>query len=278
MNRSLTARPSVLVVDALALRRAGIVSFLSCWAQESNVAIIPLDYSNALAQASPPFFEMIVLVIGSQHVAEPEPQNWIASLRSKYADSRLVLISDHDEAAEVVGAFKAGVSGFIPMGIAPGMAAHTLTFIMGGGSFFPPAALVRHLDDSTMVVTGMETVVADNEEDPSLTVRQQEVLEQLRHGESNKLIGRKLQICESTVKVHIRQIIRKLGVTNRTQAALSSTRLRLSLRATKHEDDKFEIVRGKLSLLPPRVEQSPLLGPQADLSRAAAAGPLSGAK
>jgi DNA-binding NarL/FixJ family response regulator len=243
MNRSSTTQPSVLVVDSLALRRAGVVSFLSGWARESNIAIIPLDCLDALTQASTPFFEMIVLVIGSQRVAHPEPQNWIASLLGKYVNSPLVLISDHDEAAEVVGAFKAGVRGFIPMSIAPGMVRHTLTFIMGGGSFFPPMALLRrsHLDDSAMIVTRSEGDVIDSEESQVLTARQQDVLGHLRQGESNKLIGRELQLSESTVKVHIRHIIRKLGVTNRTQAALSTAQLRLSMRANKHEDEGCEV-------------------------------------
>jgi DNA-binding NarL/FixJ family response regulator len=225
------------------LRRAGVVSFLSSWAHESNIAIIPLDYLDALTQTSTPFFEMIVLVIGSQRVADPEPQNWIASLLGKYVNSPLVLISNHEEAAEVVGAFKAGVRGFIPMSIAPGVAAHTLTFIMTGGSFFPPTALLRrpHLDDSRMIVAAPEGDIIDSGESRVLTVRQQDVLGRLRQGESNKLIGRKLQLCESTVKVHIRHIIRKLGVTNRTQAALSTAQLRLSVGANKHEDDGGKI-------------------------------------
>jgi DNA-binding NarL/FixJ family response regulator len=63
-----------------------------------------------------------------------------------------------------------------------------------------------------------------------LTTRQQEVLERLRQGESNKLIGRQLKLRESTVKVHIRQIMRKLGATNRTQAALCAAQLHLSTR------------------------------------------------
>jgi DNA-binding NarL/FixJ family response regulator len=243
MSRSPTARPSVLVVDALVLRRAGVVSFLSSWAHESNIAIIPLDYLGALTQESTPVFGMIVLVIGSQRVADPEPQNWIASLLGKYVNSPLVLISDHEEAAEVVGAFKAGVRAFIPMSAAPDMAAHTLTFIMGGGSFFPPTALLQrsHYDDSRAVVTAPEGGIIDSEEGRVLTVRQQDVLGRLRQGESNKLIGRRLQLRESTVKVHIRHIIRKLGVTNRTQAALSAAQLRLSVRASKHEDDGCEI-------------------------------------
>jgi DNA-binding NarL/FixJ family response regulator len=47
------------------------------------------------------------------------------------------------------------------------------------------------------------------------------VLEHLRRGDSNKLIARELNIREGTVKVHVRQIMRKLGVANRTQVAIA---------------------------------------------------------
>jgi DNA-binding NarL/FixJ family response regulator len=70
-----------------------------------------------------------------------------------------------------------------------------------------------------------------------LTTRQQEVLERLRQGESNKLIGRQLKLRESTVKVHIRQIMRKLGATNRTQAALCATQLSISARGKNDENE-----------------------------------------
>jgi DNA-binding NarL/FixJ family response regulator len=71
-----------------------------------------------------------------------------------------------------------------------------------------------------------------------LTARQWEVLERLRQGESNKLIGRQLKLRESTVKVHIRQIMRKLGASNRTQAALCAAELDVSAR------DKGELGEG----------------------------------
>src|SRR5690606_26939929 len=53
-----------------------------------------------------------------------------------------------------------------------------------------------------------------------LTLRQHEVLEGLRYGKSNKHIARELNMQEATVKVHVRQIMRKLGASNRTQVAL----------------------------------------------------------
>ena len=57
----------------------------------------------------------------------------------------------------------------------------------------------------------------------NLTVRQQEVLEHLRLGESNKMIARRLGMTEGTVKVHIRQMMRKFHVSNRTKLALDGT-------------------------------------------------------
>ena len=55
----------------------------------------------------------------------------------------------------------------------------------------------------------------------TLTAREQEVLEQLAKGASNKLIARELDLAESTVKLHIHHIIGKLGVRNRTEAAVA---------------------------------------------------------
>jgi DNA-binding NarL/FixJ family response regulator len=54
----------------------------------------------------------------------------------------------------------------------------------------------------------------------TLTARQKAVLELLRRGDTNKVIARRLGMREGTVKVHVRQIMRKFGVTNRTQVAV----------------------------------------------------------
>lgn len=58
----------------------------------------------------------------------------------------------------------------------------------------------------------------------ALTPRQSEVLERLREGKPNKVIARDLNMTEATVKVHVRQIMRKFGAANRTQVVLSAMR------------------------------------------------------
>jgi DNA-binding NarL/FixJ family response regulator len=67
--------------------------------------------------------------------------------------------------------------------------------------------------------------------DRNLTARQGAVLELLSYGNSNKVIARRLAMSEGTVKFHIRQIMRKFGVTNRTQAAVVSASGRSSQKA-----------------------------------------------
>jgi DNA-binding NarL/FixJ family response regulator len=233
MNRSLQSKakcPSVLIIDSLELRRAGIVSFLMPWAEDIGITLVPIDPQEALVQSSDFLFKLALLVLGARGVAEAQSQDWISSLHDKYSDTPLVLVSEREEPEEVVAAFKAGARGFIPLSATPPMAMQAFTFIMGGGSFFPPTALIRtvHTETIVEVVRTRDSVSPPEAQKCGLTARQQEVLERLRQGESNKLIGRQLKLRESTVKVHIRQIMRKLGATNRTQAALCAAQLGLT--------------------------------------------------
>ena len=126
--------------------------------------------------------------------------------------------ADGDEAADVVAAFKAGARGFVTTRMDPCVMFRALKFIIEGGAFFPPGAL---LDASGAAGNGGPDIgLVPQAGGEALTLRQNEVLRLLRQGQSNKRIARELHMSESTVKVHIRQIMRKLGASNRTQAAL----------------------------------------------------------
>jgi DNA-binding NarL/FixJ family response regulator len=80
-----------------------------------------------------------------------------------------------------------------------------------GGTFAPPAALLSQGDRSEGVIG--EPLIE------GFTQRQAQILECLRRGMANKLIAYELNMCESTVKVHVRNIMKKLKATNRTQVA-----------------------------------------------------------
>jgi DNA-binding NarL/FixJ family response regulator len=212
---------AVLIIDPLELRRAAILSVLAPWADCSKQKLVPVGSLEDLAQAGAAApVAMILLVIGARRIAEPETQNMITSLQKTSSNAPIVLLSDREEPDQVVAAYKAGVRGFIPMNVGSHVTVQSLTFILSGGTFFPPTALLQSAHGGRPVNAVASHGIRMHQVVDGLTPRQQEVLERLRRGESNKQIARQLVLSVSTVKVHIRQIMRKLGARNRTQIAL----------------------------------------------------------
>lgn len=213
---------TVLVADPMHLRRAAIATFLAPWAEKLGLELRVGDLSEFSGAAD---CKLIILSIGGRALGEAECAHFIAQLGGQCPDVPVAVISDWEEPDEMIRAFQVGVRGFLPTSLQPEIARQALTFILGGGSFFPPAALMRMPPNAGFPTNG-SSGSPEQPEAPearaahSLTVRQQEVLDLLCQGRSNKLIGRQLCMTEATVKVHVRQIMRKLGVLNRTQAAL----------------------------------------------------------
>jgi DNA-binding NarL/FixJ family response regulator len=163
-----------------------------------------------------------LLSIGGTDAASPKVQALIARCCGCMHERPVAVLSDRDEASDVVAAIKAGAKGFISTRIDPHVMFRALKFIACGGVFFPPEAL---LDCATAELEneddgGADTLLCQAAAGGMLTSRQTDVLHLLRSGQSNKYIARELNMRESTVKVHVRQIMRKLGAANRTQAAL----------------------------------------------------------
>ena len=134
----------------------------------------------------------------------------------------VIVLSDCDEAEEVVAAFREGVQGYIPTSLAPRLVIPAIRIVMAGGTFYPADALVRArrlLRPEIEHVPRPDQVTIEHRE--KWPPRQLGVLRLLVQGKANKEIALTLGIEEGTVKVHLRQIMRKLGVTNRTQVALA---------------------------------------------------------
>lgn len=215
----------LLLIDDLSLRRAGIARLIDECAQEEGT---PLRTTGIVPTACTPDgdFALILLSIGGADAASPNVQALLESSRARLPDCPMTVLSDRDDRAGVVAAIRAGARGFIATSIDPVVMVRALTFIAGGGSFFPPDALlasVPELQDDA--VDGAEAGVQRLAAGTMLTCRQADVLRLLRRGQSNKYIARELCMRESTVKVHVRQIMRKLGASNRTQAALFARQL-----------------------------------------------------
>ena len=89
-----------------------------------------------------------------------------------------------------------------------------IKFVVAGGVFVPASSLLNSAQ-----VKGANTAAAKGQTNPLFTARQASIVEALRQGKANKVIAYELNMCESTVKVHVRKIMRKLKASNRTQVA-----------------------------------------------------------
>jgi DNA-binding NarL/FixJ family response regulator len=210
---------TVLLIDPMRLRRTVIAGLLEPWAASLQLTLKMLSD----ADLNDTGFRIVVISIGGESVAGPAFRQLIERLQHQRPDVPLVVLSDREEPDEILSALRAGIRGFIPTSSEPEILCQALTFIMGGGSFFPPAVLLRssqevadRFDAARRWVDGAE----GSSRSDCLTTRQRQVLEFLRLGRSNKMIARQLGMSEATVKVHVRQIMRKLGASNRTHAAL----------------------------------------------------------
>jgi DNA-binding NarL/FixJ family response regulator len=144
-----------------------------------------------------------------------------SKLRRAYESAKLVLLSDLEadrQAAIIREAVANGANGFIStQATSLAMALAAIQFVQSGGTYVPTDVLLN--ERSTRPAA--EPVVRSPRQ---LTARQVHVMEQLQLGKANKIIAFDLGMSESTVKVHVRNIMRKMGATNRTQAAFAGYR------------------------------------------------------
>ena len=142
----------------------------------------------------------------------------IRLLRNSRADARIVIVADRYRAAELVSVFRAGASGYFVEGITSDEFIKSLKLVIIGAVVLPttflPDVLGReeHRLDATDQIT--EPIA------PQLSPREKLILQCLVEGDSNKSIAKKFDSADATIKVHIKAILRKLRVHNRTQAAI----------------------------------------------------------
>ena len=158
------------------------------------------------------------VVVYHTHETNPLSVADIVALRRAFASIRLIVLSDAVslDPALVKSVVLQGVSGFILIGqTSLQMLLSSLALVASGGSFVPKE-LFYHQENTD------EPTAREPRLDPArLTEREFEVLQLVKQGKANKVIALALRLSESTVKVHIRNSMRKMGSTNRTHLAMN---------------------------------------------------------
>jgi len=176
----------------------------------------------------------------------------IESFKQRHPAGRVAVLADQHQLSEMVSAFRVGANAYLVNVATCETFIKSLELVMLGVTFLPPEilALISHqrarcrnghaadddaddgrADDDeggseydeivgTDVGTNKPVPLAQSADAPRLSARQQSILRILVQGDSNKTIARKMAMAEATVKVHVKAILRKIRVHNRTQAAI----------------------------------------------------------
>ncbi len=137
-----------------------------------------------------------------------------------FPGSAVVLMSGSAGAEDVKKAIQAGARGYLPKTMQPDLFASALTMIVEGGTYLPAEILHPEplLGESPMRSTLSPDIIE------RLTPRERQVLVRLATGAPNKEIGRELGLADVTIKLHVRQILKKIGARNRAEAAVIATK------------------------------------------------------
>jgi len=165
---------------------------------------------------------LVVIYIRSAGLTNTCVQSALELLRVRFPEAWAVVLSDRDDVDEVNRALTHGVRGYIPTSVGCEIAVAALKLISTGGTFVPAHALRSTAAKPDDQPEGERQRRSDGLD---LTPRELSVIDLLREGKPNKLIAARLDMQESTVKVHVRSILKKLNAANRTHAAFVANRL-----------------------------------------------------
>ena len=178
--------------------------------------VVPFESVYDCIKASERKIDLIVY-----HAHETDSVNVadIVALREAFGSTQLVVLSDATtlEPAVVKNVLMQGASGFIltsQTGLQ--MMLSALALVASGGTFVPKDFLFYDGNPEQPAVRKQPRAMGQ------LTTRELEVLQLVKKGKPNKLIAYELNLSESTVKVHIRNTMRKMGSTNRTHVAMNA--------------------------------------------------------
>src|SRR5918993_1046758 len=157
----------------------------------------------------------------------------IGSLKQQYAQARMVVLSDGFNLEGMKSAFQSGANGYCLATTGCEALIKYLDLVMLGEVVFPSSAFLSAISETRYETDTKDTAAAtvpsshvpmgfEPHDSPirTLSIRESEILQCLMQGAPNKVIARKLDVAEATVKVHIKAILRKIRVANRTQAAM----------------------------------------------------------
>ena len=202
----------LLVLDGRVLGRECLAQSLSARIPMRVSAFASIQEWKSEEKLHPPP-TAILFNIGERKLTDQNLVDEATQLVSEYRSVPIVMLTDTEDIMQVLKALDFGVRGYIPASVSIDACVEAINLAIAGGIFVPASSLFamrEFLGSSLREPTSISTMFSP---------RQAAVAEALRRGKANKIIAYELNMCESTVKVHIRNIMKKLKATNRTEVA-----------------------------------------------------------
>lgn len=204
------ARTIVWLIDAQPLRRAGLRAHLS--SAGFSIGAEGSTLSDAGANSEKHAEPNLIIIDFSQGTEA------VADAIAAHPQAHTIALADTVTLENLSLAFASGVQGYLLKCIRPAALIESLRLAMAGEKVFPSAL--------AGLVQNFKPAAADTEQPIQaiggipLSPKELEITRHIAEGSPNKSIAQSLSITESTVKAHIKTLMRKIGVSNRTQAAI----------------------------------------------------------
>lgn len=200
----------VLVIDDHPLFRRGVCQLLEL---ESGYAVVGEAASGqeGIARARELDPDLILLDLNMKGMNGLET---LRTLRDHEIDARIIILTVSNAPEDLIAAIRAGSDGYILKDNDPADMLALIGNVMQGQNAISPELT------SLLASALRQESVVDSRNAANLTERETAILKCLAVGKSNKLIARELDIMESTVKVHIRNLLKKLKFRSRVEAAV----------------------------------------------------------
>jgi NarL family two-component system response regulator LiaR len=205
----------VLIVDDHAVVREGLRTFLEL---QDGIAVAgeAPDGEEAVRQAEALKPDVVLMDLVMPRL---DGVGAMRELRRRLPATRVIVLTSFAEDERLLPAIQAGAAGYLLKNVAPSELARAIRAAHAGEALLDPVIAARLVD-----------AIAQPPGEPAherLTAREQEVLALIARGYANKRIALELGIAEKTVKTHVGHVLAKLGVADRTQAAVHAVRMGL---------------------------------------------------
>lgn len=217
-------RIQLLLVDDHSLFRRGLKALLD-QDDRFEVSAEAGDVGEALRQLAKGEPDVILL---DNHLPGVRGVDAIPALKEAAPRARVLMLTVSEDAQDLSAALQAGADGYLLKTVESDQLCEAIVKVLDGDSVVSPEMMTKLVSAfrtrpaTESAAVPLESPVASLEQEAlqGLSPRERETLLLIARGSSNKLIARELDIAETTVKIHVQHILRKLGLSSRVQAAV----------------------------------------------------------